>query len=141
MEELGFDSVTHLLGNVKGVRIATEPGGTVVRAYCRAAETNLEREESKEEEKRGEGSEGEVRSGAVKSKSKATRKFPIQKLPSDKMYPVYLSHVKTPSSLAFQLIGESTSKALESLQEDLAAFYNSKSGRDYILKDPSVGEV
>lgn len=138
MEELGFRSVSHLLSNVGGVKVAKAPESSEIRAYCMC--TALKKKGPDDGEEGGEGEQ--QREGKVGSKEvKPTQKFPVQPLPSDEMCPVYVSHVKTPSCLSLQLIGESTSKALESLQEDLTFFYKSLRGNEYVLKNPSVGEV
>lgn len=142
VEELGFRSVSHLLSNVAGVKVAKAPESSEIRAYCTCTVLRgREQNDSRKGEGEGEG-EGERQEGKVGSKEvKPSQKFPVQPLPSDEMCPVYVSHMKTPSCLSLQLIGESTSKALESLQEDLAFFYKSQRGGEYVLRNPSVGEV
>ena len=51
------------------------------------------------------------------------------------MSPVYITNVKTPSCMSMQLIGETTTKALEYLLEDITQFYNSKAGDVYKLEE------
>ena len=58
-----------------------------------------------------------------------------------RMCPVYVTHVKTPSCFSVQLIGERTTKALETLHDDMASFFNSKDGNSYAIKEPYVGQV
>ena len=58
-----------------------------------------------------------------------------------KMCGVYVTNVKTPSCLCVQLIGESTTKALEYLQEDITQFYNSRAGDALKIQDPQIGQV
>ena len=57
------------------------------------------------------------------------------------MCPVYVTHVNTPSSFCVQLIGDKTTKALEALQEDMTAFFSSKDGDAYAIKEPYIGQV
>ena len=54
---------------------------------------------------------------------------------------VYVTNVKTPSCLCVQLIGETTTKALEYLQEDITQFYNSKAGYTLKIQNPQIGQV
>ena len=58
-----------------------------------------------------------------------------------KMCGVYVTNVKTPSCLCVQLIGETTTKALEYLQEDITQFYNSKAGYTLKIQNPQIGQV
>ena len=70
--------------------------------------------------------------------SSYTRQAP----PSDtNMCGVYVTNVKTPSCLSVQLIGESTTKSLEYLLEDITQFYNSKAGDAYKILEPQIGQV
>ncbi len=54
---------------------------------------------------------------------------------------VYVTWVKTPSCMSVQLIGETTTKSLEYLLEDITQFYSSSSGDRYKINDPSIGQV
>lgn len=65
-----------------------------------------------------------------------------QEVPEDPaMFPVYVVHVKTPSSFTVQLVGERTSKTLEQLTEDITLFYNGLDSDVYSIKTPYVGQV
>ena len=61
--------------------------------------------------------------------------------PKEKMFGVYVTHVHTPSCLCVQIIGETTTRTLEYLLEDLSQFYNSTGGDSYMLKKPIIGQV
>ena len=64
-----------------------------------------------------------------------------QSVPKEKMFGVYVTHVHTPSCLCLQIIGETTTRTLEYLLEDLTQYYNSSSGDSYMLKSPVIGQV
>ena len=64
-----------------------------------------------------------------------------QAAPTSKMVGVYVTHVHTPSCLCVQLIGETTTRTLEFLLEDLSQFYNSHKGDAYMIKKPHIGQV
>ena len=57
------------------------------------------------------------------------------------MLGVYVTHVHTPGCLCVQIIGETTTRTLEYLLEDLTQFYNSRGGDSYVLKKPIIGQV
>ena len=79
----------------------------------------------------------------VSSLNKPRSVYAKQPFPSmdARMCAVYVTHVKTPSCFCIQLIGDRTTKALEALQEDMTAFFNSKSGDGYAIKEPYIGQV
>ncbi len=43
--------------------------------------------------------------------------------------------------MSVQLIGETTTKSLEYLQEDIAQFYSSSAGVRYKIEAPQIGQV
>ena len=79
----------------------------------------------------------------VSSQKRSRSVYARQALPSKdvRMCPVYVTHIKTPSCFCVQLIGEKTTKALEALQEDMTAFFNSENGNAYAIKEPYIGQV
>ena len=79
----------------------------------------------------------------MSSKNKPHSVYAKQPWPSkdDTQCAVYVTYVKTPSCFSVQLIGDATTKALEALQEDMTAFFNSKDGDGYAIKEPYVGQV
>ena len=54
---------------------------------------------------------------------------------------LYVTWVKSPSCMCVQLIGETTTKSLEYLLEDITQFFNSSAGDKYKIDDPHVGQV
>jgi len=60
---------------------------------------------------------------------------------SPKMFPVYISCVKTPSNFTVQLIGKENSTTLEMFQDDMTRFYSREGGEEYKIKKPYVGQV
>ena len=79
----------------------------------------------------------------VSSQNKPCSVYAKQPWPSkiDKQCKVYVTYVKTPSCFCVQLIGNTTTRALEALQEDMTTFFNSKDGDGYAIKEPYVGQV
>ena len=81
-------------------------------------------------------------SPAVTSGNPQPSSYTRQAPPSDtNMCGVYVTNVKTPSCLSVQLIGETTTKSLEYLLEDITQFYNSKAGDEYKIVEPHIGQV
>lgn len=58
-----------------------------------------------------------------------------------KFHSVYVTEVRTPSSISIQLIGKETTQVLECLQEDMTSFYNSKNGKSYTIDEAFPGQV
>ena len=79
----------------------------------------------------------------VSSQNKPRSVYVQQPWPSkdDKQCKVYVTYIKTPSCFCVQLISNTTTKALEALQEDMTAFFNSKDGNGYAIKEPYIGQV
>ena len=58
-----------------------------------------------------------------------------------KFHSVYVTEVRTPSSISIQLIGKETTQVLECLQEDMTTFYSSKGGKNYTIDEAFPGQV
>eukprot|EP00731_Ephydatia_muelleri_P037658 Em0531g2a len=67
--------------------------------------------------------------------------YVVQPHPSEKTCPVYVSYVKSPSCLYVQIIGETTTKALESLSEEMYQFYSGKEGRKSTIECVQIGQA
>ena len=79
----------------------------------------------------------------MSTKRAECERFSRQKLPFEKgTVPVYITYVKSPSALSVQLISQSTTGALEYLQEDISNFYNSPSGEECAFDSTlEIGQV
>jgi hypothetical protein len=62
--------------------------------------------------------------------------------PSESEYhSVYVTEVRTPSSISVQLIGKETTQVLECLQEDMTVFFKSREGKSYTVDEAFPGQV
>ena len=67
--------------------------------------------------------------------------LPLPTPSNTKFQAVYVTEVRTPSSISVQLIGKETTQVLECLQEDMAVFYRSTEGKSYTIEETSPGQV
>lgn len=83
-------------------------------------------------------------SGSTISQSLQPSVYKLVSLPTPshaKFHSVYVTEVRTPSSISVQLIGKETTQVLECLQEDMTAFFKSKDGKSYTIEDAFPGQV
>lgn len=132
----GFYSVAELLVHVPGIRVEKPANSTEVMVLpvqeqkCAAKPNEVER---------GHPSEKPKVPKAMLDHS--CMRYAVQPQPSEKTCPVYVSYVKSPSCLYVQVIGETTTKALESLSEEMSQFYSSKDGGKYSIECVEIGQA
>ena len=59
----------------------------------------------------------------------------------DLFWRVYVTDVRSPSKFSIQLFGKSTTEVLESLQEDMTAFYMRMKNGSYDIEEVYPGQV
>lgn len=135
----GFFSVAEMLVHVPGVRVekpSTCPEVMVLPAQgCVARGTEAMERHTKDKPK-----VDHARVPKVVLEHSPTG-YVVQPHPSEKTCPVYVSYVKSPSCLYVQIIGETTTKALESLSEEMYQFYSGKEGRKSTIECVQIGQV
>eukprot|EP00731_Ephydatia_muelleri_P024907 Em0016g1178a len=135
----GFFSVAEMLVHVPGVRVekpSTCPEVMVLPAQgCVARGTEAMERHTKDKPK-----VDHARVPKVVLEHSPTG-YVVQPHPSEKTCPVYVSYVKSPSCLYVQIIGETTTKALESLSEEMYQFYSGKEGRKSTIECVQIGQA
>jgi hypothetical protein len=136
IRELGFNTLVQLLERVDGVAVMKPPDAGFMMVYG-----------PKRKGRKGGGGESCGGSSCGSETEEAPRPpgtlasaYTRQAPPTEKMFGVYVTHVHTPSCLCVQIIGETTTRTLEYLLEDLTQFYNSRGGDSYVLKKPIIGQ-
>ena len=170
VEEFGFNSVAELLQRVRGIDVSKPPESKKVMVFstspiCVSETESSDSDRMSAKEKDAKVGEGGREGGRererdvstqvillliiltqltdVSSQNKPRSVYARQPWPSreNKQCKVYVTYVKTPSCFSVQLIGNTTTKALEALQEDMTTFFNSKDGDGYAVKEPYIGQV